>query len=254
MNRAPGPGFHKDEDFHFTAGGQRIAATRITGPSGAEPTILVLHGYGTNTSRHSVRYLLEPIAARGHGSLIFDFSGNGESSGELTESSLGRRRRESITAAQWLDRDIAPVVIGTSMGAHLAAWAAPELKPRGLVLFCPAAYPAHASDLKFDGSLPRPGRYEDSPAYAGLREYRGDLLIIASRNDDVIPEAVIDGYLGSAVNARSKEVIWLDECGHFVHRWLPSGDSRRAEITKAMLQLLDSSLNAHGRDDTNASR
>lgn len=233
-----------EEDFHFMADGQRLAATRIVAADAPEPTVLVLHGYGATATRHGVKYLLDPFAEHGYGSVTFEFSGNGDSTGVLAESSLSRRRDEALAAAQWLCPDVAPVVIGTSMGAHLAAWTAPRLAPRGLVLFCPAAYPDHVADLKFDGSLPRPGNYPDSPAYAGLREFSGDLLIVGARNDQVVPAAVIDGYLASALAARSKEVIWLDDCDHFVHRWLPAQDSCRTAVIDAIVQLLAISLDA----------
>lgn len=225
------------EDFYFTANGERLAATKIVTADAPEPTILVLHGYGTTSTRHRVRYLLDPLAERGYGSVTFDSCGNGDSTGVLAESSLAKRREETIVASRWLSPAMAPTVIGTSMGAHLAAWTAPELQPRGLVLFCPAAYPEKASDLTFN-SLPRPDNYPDSPAYAGLREFRGDVLIIGARQDRVVPAAVIDGYLANACSARSKEVIWLDDCDHFVHRWLPGQDVCRTAIIDAIARLL----------------
>jgi uncharacterized protein len=227
------------EEFFFTANGHRLAATKLVPAGLAEPGILALHGLGPTATRHRIRYLLDPLADRGYGSVTFDFSGNGDSTGVLAESTLLGRRAEALAAAGTLARGTAPVVIGTSMGAHLAAWTAPDTGPRGLVLFCPAAYPEGAAEQKFDGSLARPGRYDDSPAYAGLRGFTGDLLIIASKHDQVVPPAVIDGYLASASAARSAEVIWLDGGDHFVHRWLPDHEALQAEIVQAIAALLD---------------
>jgi len=226
------------EEFAFTANGHRLAATKVIPANQAEPEILALHGLGETATRHRVRYLLDALAEHGYGSVTFDFAGNGDSTGVLAESTLRGRRAETIAAAGALGQWAAPVVIGTSMGAHLAAWTAPETAPRGLVLFCPAAYPEHATDQKFDGGLARPGRYADSPAYAGLRNFTGDLLIVGTRQDQVVPPAVIDGYLASARAARSTEVIWLDDCDHFIHRWLPDQNGRQAEIVQAIAVLL----------------
>nr|WP_262928221.1 MULTISPECIES: alpha/beta fold hydrolase [unclassified Streptomyces] len=197
-----------------------------------------MHGLGTTATRHRARYLLDPWAEHGHGSLAFDFSGNGESTGELTRATLRRRRTETLAAAAWLGRDRPPVVVGTSMGAHLAAWTARELRPRALVLFCPAAYPAHAADLPFDGSLVRPGNHPDSPAYSALRDFEGDLLIFGARQDQVCPPEVVEGYLDSARRARSAEVVWFEECDHFVHRWLPHQGPLRERTVQAVLSLL----------------
>jgi pimeloyl-ACP methyl ester carboxylesterase len=232
------------EDFVFSVNGQRLTGTRIIPAGGHGPGILALHGLGTTASRSRIRYLLDPLAEQGYGSVTFDFSGNGDSTGTLEESSLQRRRDETLAAARRLSPAVAPVVIGTSMGAHLAAWTVPQIRPRGLVLFCPAAYPTHAAGLKFDGSLARPGNYADSPAYAGLREFDGDLLIIGSRQDQVIPADVIAGYLANASSARSKEVIWLDGGDHFVHRWLPGQEASRSQVTQAITRLLANSCQA----------
>ncbi|MFE7512764.1 alpha/beta hydrolase [Streptomyces sp. NPDC057540] len=226
------------DDFVIEAAGERLAATRTTGAGGEGPEILALHGLGTTATRHRARYLLDAWAAHGHGSLTFDFSGNGDSTGELTRSTLRRRRAETLAAARWLDGPRPPVVMGTSLGAHLAAWTVRELRPRALVLFCPATYPAGAADLPFDGSLVRPENHPDSPAYAALREFDGDLLIFGARQDQVCPPGVIEGYLAHADRARSAEVVWLEGCDHFVHRWLPHQDSLRAMAERAVLRLL----------------
>ncbi|WP_405009330.1 alpha/beta hydrolase [Kitasatospora sp. NBC_01539] len=226
------------EDFVFEGGGQRLAATRTVRADGSRPGVLALHGLGTTATRHRIRYLLDAVAAHGHGWLTFDFGGNGESTGALTTSTLRGRRAETLAAAAHLDPATAPVLIGTSMGAHLAAASVPRLRPRGLVLFCPAAYPADAEGLPFDGSLARPGNYPDSPAYAGLRDFDGDLLVVTAGQDQVVGPEVVDGYLESARNARSAEVVRLDDCDHFVHRWLPGQPERRDEVVQAMLRLL----------------
>ena len=230
------------EDFVFEGNEQRLAATRTAPADGSRPTVLALHGLGTTSTRHRIRYLLDAVAACGHGWLTFDFSGNGESTGVLTESTLRGRRAEVLAAADHLDSATAPVLIGTSMGAHLAASCVPELHPRGLVLFCPAAYPADAADLRFDGSLAKPGNYPDSPAYAGLRAFDGDLLIIRAGQDQVVAPAVIDGYLENAQRARSTEVVRLDDYDHFVHRRLPGQPERRDEVIRAMLRLMSADM------------
>jgi uncharacterized protein len=232
--QADGP---RTEDFHFTAAGQRLAATRTIPGDGSGPGILALHGLGTASSRHRIRYLLDPLTALGHGAVTFDFSGNGDSTGVLERSTLRGRREEALGAATWLDERAAPVLLGTSMGAHLAASIVPEVRPRALVLFSPAAYPADAADQCFDGSLARPGDYPDSPAFAGMREFDGDLLVFGALHDQVVPREVVEAYRSCAVRARSAEVVWLD-CDHFVHRWLPGRPELLAETVRTIALVL----------------
>lgn len=226
------------EDLTIPAGEQRLAATRIVPAGGAAPTVLTLHGLGATATRHTTRYLLDELADDGVGALCFEFSGNGDSTGVMTEATLRRRHGEALTVARHLAAGQPPVLIGTSMGAHLAACSVPELRPRGLVLFCPAAYPADAVDQPFDGTLARPGRYADSPAFAGIGGFDGDLLIVAARDDRVVPAEVIDGYLAAAGRARSREVIWIDDCDHFIHRRLPDRPAERDRVLTAVRRVV----------------
>ncbi|MGC0210507.1 alpha/beta hydrolase [Streptomyces levis] len=229
------------EDLFLHAAGQRLAATRVHAPDGAAPDVVHLHGFGTTASRHAVRYLLDDLAAHGHSSLTFEYSGNGESTGELERATLRQRRNESLAAARLLDEDRRPVLVGTSMGAHLAAWTVPDLRPRALALFCPAAYPDSEADVRFGQERAKPGPYADSPAFAGIREFDGDLLIVAAEHDQVVPGSVIDAYFSHAVQARSRRLIRLG-CDHFIHRWLPAQAEQRREVLGALRALVTDSL------------
>lgn len=228
----------RTEELVITADGQRLAATKVYPSTGLAPSVLTLHGLGATANRHTIRYVLDDLAVHGYGSMCFDFSGNGDSTGVLSGSSLRRRRAELMAAAGELSDAQAPVLIGTSMGAHLAAWSVPVLRPRGLVLFCPAAYPASATDLVFDANFARPGNHPDSPAFAGIGELDGDLLIVAARNDHVVPADVVDGYLAHARKARSTTVIWIDDCDHFIHRALPHRPAARSQVLDAIRRVV----------------
>ncbi|MBA3774509.1 MAG: alpha/beta hydrolase [Ramlibacter sp.] len=232
------------EDFRFVADDHQLAATRLR-PGAGMVRVLTLHGLGATATRHTVRYVLDDLAAHGHGALCFEFSGNGDSTGMLEQSCLRRRCDEALAAAAQLDAGRRPVLIGTSMGAHLAASIVPALRPAGLVLFCPAAYPAHATDMPFDAHLPRPGRHADSPAYAGLSDFEGDLLIIGARNDSVVPGETLEGYLDNAPRARSHRLIWLEGCDHFIHRWLPHQGAIKDEVLTSIRRVVSAATLAH---------
>lgn len=227
------PTLVRAEDFFIHTTEHRLAATTVYAPHGAAPSVVHLHGLGATATRHVIRYLLDDLAAQGHSSLTFEYSGNGESTGVLEESTLRLRREETLAAGARLSGDVRPVVMGTSMGAHLAACTIAQLRPRALVLFCPAAYPEDAADTPFGKDLARPGDYADSPAFAGIREFDGDLLVIGARHDEVVPARVIDAYLAHAEKARSKRLIWLDT-HHFVQRWLPGQEGPKEQVLQAI--------------------
>lgn len=230
------------EELSFDVDGQTLAGTMIFADHGRQPSIAHLHGLGATASRHTVRYLLDVLAENGHGSLTFEYSGNGDSSGAMEESCLARRRAETLAAVAQLNRAERPFLIGGSMGAHLASWVVPEVAPRGIAMFVPATYPGGAEQLLFDEGRARPGNYPDSPAFAGIREFDGDLLIVAGKYDQVAPTEIVGGYLDNAHKARSVEVIWL-EGDHFVHRWLPDRPTDKAEVLDALLRFVAAASN-----------
>lgn len=227
-------------EFQVAANGQRLSAAKVLPDAGSKPSVLNLHGYGVTANRHTVRYLLDELAEDGYGSICFDFSGNGDSTGLLDEASLSGRHAELMAVAAELDTAVPPIVIGTSMGAHLAACASPELRPRGLILFCPAAYPTEAADRLFGQGLLRAG--SASPAFAGISQFDGDLLIVAARQDQVVPPQIATSYFEHAVSARSRSMLWIEDCDHFIHRAVPHRPADRARIMAAVRDLLTTEM------------
>src|SRR5689334_15604702 len=98
------------EEVVFTARGNRLAATKVRPAGGAEPTVLTLHGFGTSSTRHSIRYVLDHLAGHGHASMCFEFSGNGDSTGTLADSSLARRCDEALAAWKEMGTKEPPVL------------------------------------------------------------------------------------------------------------------------------------------------
>jgi uncharacterized protein len=232
----------RTEEFAFAVGCQRLAATRVLSGSGRPPEVVSFHGLGVTASRARIRYLLDGLARHGLSSICFDFSGNGDSTGQLEKSNLRARATESLAAANLLAGSETRAIVGTSMGAHLAALVSQAVRPRSLVLFCPAAYSDQVSDLNFDESFTcRPGRlvtaetHAKSSALRALLTFTGNLLIIAATEDKVIPREVIDLYVVAASRARSRRVIWLEGCDHFVHPWLEHHETQRSAVLHAVL-------------------
>jgi esterase/lipase len=234
----------RTKDITFKSGAETLAATKVYADSGRESSVISFHGFGLTATRTRIRYMLDYLAAHGVSSACFDFSGNGDSTGRLEESTLNIRKEEASAAAKFLGRPEGSLaIIGTSMGAYLAALLSPVLRPRSLILVCPAAYPEEAMGLKLTEDFPklarrRPHAYAESPAFEAIRDFDGRLLIIAAGHDaDVAPEEVINLYVESARSAKSKKVIRLEESGHKVHPWLQEHDEERANVLKEVLNV-----------------
>ena len=225
----------RTEECEIAAGGERLAATKVYAASNRPPSVISLHGLGVKTTRNRIRYLLDFLAGHGLSSVCFDFSGNGESTGTMERSCLRRQGGQEQ-----------PTLIGTSMGADLAASLTPVLRPRNLILFSPAAYPEEAADLKFDEDFVRPGPYANSPAFKAMDGFTGNLLVVSGRQDVVVPKEVVDRYLESACRASLKRVIWFEDCDHWVHAWLERHDEQRAAVMQAVLAMLTQDQRTNG--------
>lgn len=126
------------EEFFFASGGRRLAGVWVAGPEGA-PAILLCHGIGETVGHWGAvqAYLRE----RGVGSLVFNYSGYGESSGRIcTEncdedfvSGYVELRRRVGTGARVF-------VVGFSLGSGIAARGVAGLVPPAEGLFLCEAF------------------------------------------------------------------------------------------------------------------
>ncbi|MFI9610380.1 alpha/beta hydrolase [Streptomyces sp. NPDC052023] len=134
----------------FTSGhdGERLAGVTGGDPD-APATAVVLHGAGRSDKRRLLP-LLREFVARGCGGLAFDFSGHGESTGELRELSLRRRFLQAVSVIDSrVPADRALILAGFSMSGQTVADLAAHYGDRvaALALCAPAVYAAEAWDV-----------------------------------------------------------------------------------------------------------
>jgi pimeloyl-ACP methyl ester carboxylesterase len=161
---------------------------------------------------------LSALAAAGCDGLTLNFPAIGSSSGALSDNTLARR---GVWVAEILEAAVPRgergqlVLVGTSMGAHVAAVCAARLGAARLVLVAPAAYGAAAVDAPFGRALRRviraPESWGDSPAFAAVRDFEGPLLMLLPELDAVIPAGVTRCYRAADGDARA---IGLEGAGH----------------------------------------
>jgi len=169
-----------------TEDGVRLHAWLVPAP-GARGTLLFAHGNAGNISHRLDS--IEIFHQLGLDVLIFDYRGYGDSTGRPSE--LGTYR--DIEAA-WRElterRGVAPgriVVFGRSLGAAVAAWLATRERPAGLIL--ESAFTS-LPDLAADIYPFLPARYLvrfQYPSERYLTEARAPVLIVHSRDDEIVP-------------------------------------------------------------------
>ncbi len=197
--------------------GQETLTGEVTGLNTA-PQILILHGAGKATKERA-----QPLAAAiaqqtGQSIFAFDFSGHGESSGELKQSSLAKRVAEANAARQFIAPDKPVTVMGFSMGGHIALELLAHHDIQNLVLFYPGIYPRAAYVLPFDERFSHEIRKENSWQNASvldnLKAFKGNLLIVWGDQDAIIPRGVVDAIYNSASNAQTRELFVISGGTH----------------------------------------
>lgn len=155
---------------------------------------LVLHGAG-QSSRSRFSNLREKLNICGIPSAAFDFIGHGQTSGKITDTSLKLRTRQAATVIRQVCKE--PLtVIGASMSAYTAIMLTKSVTIKNLILMVPAVYTPDAYELNFGPGfskvIRRPNSWQDSDAFTILKEFTGNLLVIAAQHDQIIPGGVIE--------------------------------------------------------------
>lgn len=231
----------QEQEFQVLCQGRALHGTAYAGASRKPPRTLALHG-GGRSSRQGYRPLLAYLAGHDHSAAAFDFSGQGDSEGDLSASSLDDRTTQALAVVEQLCQQRPVSLIASSMGGHIACSLIPQLAPDALVLFCPAAYEAAAQPMAFGLGFQQLIRattsFSSSPAFSALEEFEGRLLLVLAEHDTVIPRAVEHEYITRAMRARSVEVIRLVGSDHHLHAWLEDHPAEREHVFARVLATL----------------
>jgi uncharacterized protein len=168
--------------------------------------LLFVHGLGSSQAGYIAR--AEIVATEIEVvCLAFDLGGHGASGGVLEELSprdhLGDLRVafDHLAGLEEVDGDRIGLC-GASYGAYLAALFVAERPVKRLLLRAPAVYADDDLDVPMgQWSRARPGR-PSTIAFQQLRAFPGEVLVVESELDAVIPRSLIDRYAASSPRAQ----------------------------------------------------
>src|SRR3954471_7677259 len=211
----------RDEAIQIRVDEQRIAGTLVA-PGTLIPGVLFVHGWGGSQENYLAR--ARQIAALGCVCLTFNLRGHAETEPQHETVTREENLRDLVAAYDVLARQPlidkeAIAVVGSSYGAYLAAILTALRPVRWLALRVPALYKDEdwalpKQQLKKYG-LAAYRRLAISPdenrVLGACAAFQGDVPIVESEHDDIIPHPVIANYMAASEKAHSLTYRVIDQ-------------------------------------------
>lgn len=217
------------------ADGERVAGTFIV-PGTLMPGVLFVHGWGGSQEQYLAR--ARAVAALGCVCLTFDLRGHADTLPQFETVSRSTNLRDveaaydRLVTRHHVDAS-AVAVIGSSYGGYLASILTTLRPVRWLGLRAPALYMDTGWDtpklqlrkdqdlVKYRGNIVPP---EANRALRACQDFKGDLLLIESESDEIIPASVLASYRQAATQVHSQTFRCIKGADH----GLTSEESQRA--------------------------
>jgi len=202
--------------------------------------VVILHGAGAS-DRKRYYALAETILGKGIGVLLFDFSGHGDSTGELKDLSLERR---TIQAQKVIDafipREGRLYLVGFSMSGQTVCDLLPLYEERisAILLGCPGVYAKSVRKMSFGGGeftteIRSIDSWKDSTAFGELRAFEGKTIIAIGDQDSIIPKEVITSLKRSS---RHLSYIEYPQVDHQLAVWLAAHKNDQEKLIEILLE------------------
>lgn len=204
---------------------QSIDGTFVT-PGTLLPGVLFVHGWGGSQEQYLAR--ARAVAGIGCICLTFDLRGHAHTRSLYESVSRDVNLRDLVAAYDHLAsrHHVDPsgiAVIGSSYGGYLAAILTTMRPVRWLGLRAPALYRDVGWDLPklrlhVEQDLPRYRSQiipaDENRALRAVRDFDGDMLLVQSEHDDIIPASVLSSYRAAALSSRSLTYRCLKGADH----------------------------------------
>ena len=226
--------------------GKLILPEPPVNPKGA---VLFVHGWGSTQRRDIAK--AKRLALLDCACLTFNLRGHAHTRRQVETVTRAHNFRDLVAAYDFLIEATGVLpervgIVGSSYGGYLATLLTGERKVQWLALRAPALY----KDVDFDRPKRQLNLDADLPAYRRRRldsnenrvltsaaRFEGDVLIVESQTDTIVPAQVIDNYARAFIAARSVSHKVLAQADHGLSR-----ESWRRSYARILLSWFEERL------------
>lgn len=214
----------QSEEVSIAVDGHEIAGTFLS-PSSKVPGVLFIHGWGGSQDVDLMR--AKGIAGLGCVCLTFDLRGHAKTQAQKRSVTREQNLQDILAAYDLLARQPgvdpeAIVVVGSSYGAYLSTVLTTLRPVRWLSLQVPALYRDEGWDTP-KGELSRDDlaayrqtflKPSENRALRACAAFEGDVLIVESENDHLVPHPTIMSYRAAFRKSHSLTHRIIDGADH----------------------------------------
>jgi uncharacterized protein len=246
----------REQVVDIEVGDRRIAGT-VVPPTMAVEGVLFVHGWAGNQEQYLVR--AREMAALGCMSLTFDLYGHAATSSYQSTVTRHENLADVVAAYDFLGdlpnvNRTAIAVVGSSYGGYLSSILTRMRPVQWLALRAPALY----RDTEWDRPKQSLNREElmayrrktlpvtENRALDACSRFSGDVLLVESEHDDIVPGSVTANYRTAFAKARSVTVRVIAGADHALSepRWQDAYTAllkewAREVIVRARLPVLE---------------
>src|SRR3989344_4462589 len=189
------------------------------------PALIFLHGWSSNQQGNILR--AKELTELGFICLTLDLRGDGNSEGSLEEFSREDHLQDIKAAYKYLselkDVDSDRIgLIGSSYTGYLSSVTTNSLKLKWLVLRVPALYFDEKMDVSTFKLIQEDKKAftssdltdQNSLALKGIRNFPGEILLVESEKDEIIPHSTIENYLKYLKGKNNFEYVIIKNAKH----------------------------------------
>ena len=214
----------RDNPIDILVDGQHIAGT-LVGPDTMVPGVMLVHGWDGSQDQYIAR--AHEIATLGCICLTFDLRGHVRHHAQRDSVTREDNLHDVLAAYDVLVGHPAVdpnaiAIVGSSYGGYLAAIVTALRPVRWLALRVPALYrdedwavPKHRLDraqlVAYRNSTLEPA---GNRALEACADFRGDVLVVESEHDTMVPHPVIANYLSACRRAQSLTYRMISGADH----------------------------------------